>query len=117
MLRSLGDSTPGAINALQHLLDRPDYGDGRLFLTFQSGSDHSEQEEMEYFRRLERTLVTIFFAPVGTVSMGRLIANFGPLSRFGDGTVTDPHDVSSAAESQFGVGGGQDNLGNRIRCI
>ena len=40
VLRSLGDLTSGTINALQYMLDRPDYGDGRLFLVFHPGMHH-----------------------------------------------------------------------------
>ena len=57
VLRSLGDSTSGAINALRYMLDRPDYGDGRLFLIFHPGVHHGEPEEREYSLRLERILV------------------------------------------------------------
>ena len=47
VLRSLGDSTSGAITALQYMLDRPDYRDGRLLLTFRPGVHHGEPEERE----------------------------------------------------------------------
>ena len=101
VLRSLGDSTSGTLNALQYMLDRPDYGDGRLFLIFHPGVHHGVRGEQAYILKLERILISIPYAPLGTVSMATLTAEFGTLDRYSDTTVCS---APPAPESQLGEG-------------
>ena len=103
VLRSWGDSTSGTLNALQYMLNRPDYGDGRLFLIFHPGVHHGLREEHAYILKLGRILVRISYAPLGTISMATLMAEFETPDRCSDTAVCT---APPAPESQLGGGGG-----------